>query len=118
MAHNSHFGGSQRDNIWGRSLGNSTYGEPKMSQTAGRAFDQTQAMNELYNKRQQAYNTIYTSQNQDLYQQRHKYNREMASFQKKQNEGEQGKVPWGTGFQRKNMTTNSEIGGFYRGGYK
>lgn len=37
----------------------------------------------------------------------------MAQFNKKLNDGAVGKVPWGTGFENANKTTNQSIGSHY-----
>jgi len=70
-------------------------------------------MDELYNKRQSSIKQIF-NQNKDAYNQRHHYDHDIAQIQKRKNDGERGRVPWGTGFQAQaQLTSSSQIGGHY-----
>jgi len=55
-------------------------------------------MNELYNKRQVNYNTLYGANHQQ-YKERQEYDKTIANHNKKLNDGKQGHVPWGTGYK-------------------
>ena len=75
-------------------------------------WNHKQAVNQLYNKRDQNNYELY-QKNRDVYWQRAEVDKNMVQYNKKLNDGQVGKVPWGTGFQNKNKTSNQEMGAFY-----
>ena len=76
-------------------------------------WNHSKAINELYNKRDQNSYEFY-QQNQSIYWKRAEVDKNLVQFNKKMNDGEAGRVPWGTGYQNQMKTSSSQFGQHYQ----